>query len=114
MEQKVLYQDNLIVFFEDSLILKNYYFPFLSGKRVIYSQIEKLEIRKPSLSTGKWRIWGSGDFKTWFPMDTRRNTRNRIFIMYLNKKYWRIGFTVESPEKVIEILELKVHIDGID
>ncbi len=42
MENKILYQDSLIVIEEDSIILKNYYFPSMSSKNIFLKESRKL------------------------------------------------------------------------
>jgi hypothetical protein len=54
---------------------------------------------------GSWRIWGTGDFQTWFPLDGKRPRRDRIFVASLRDTSQRIGFTVEDSQKVAGILE---------
>ena len=66
-------------------------------------EIEKIAVEEPSLLTGKWRLHGTGDFWTWFPMDVRRPTRDRIFIVTLKNGRFRIGFTAEDGARVEEI-----------
>jgi hypothetical protein len=104
------YQDNLISITDNDLTLKSYSFPFLRDKRINFNVIEKIEVRIPSLSAGKYRIWGSGDFRTWYPFDSKRSIRDKIFIIFFNNKWNRVGFTVEDSEKVLEILAIKTTI----
>jgi hypothetical protein len=58
--------------------------------------IESIEIKEPTLLNGKYGIQGSGDFEKWFPRDGKRPSRDKIFIINLNNKRRRIGFTVEN------------------
>ncbi len=100
-----LYSDKLIEISEDSIIIRNYYFPF--GSRQIYwNEVENIVVYKPGLLTGKYRYWGTGDFHTWFPPDNRLK-RDKIFIMKLKNKWWQIGFTVENSQTVIDLLKKK-------
>ena len=71
------------------------------------SEIERIEIKEPTLLNGKHRIHGSGDFKTWFPRDGKRPSRDKIFIIILSNKRRRIGFTVEDSDKIITIFKAK-------
>ena len=100
-----LYKDGLIEITEQEIVFRQYYFPFGSDKHVPLEQIERVETRRPSFWGGSWRIWGSGDIHTWFPLDGARPSRDRIFIMFLRNRYWRIGFTVEHSQQVTEILK---------
>ena len=103
---EVLYSDNLICITKDLIRFKNYYFP-IGSKSIEIAQIDHVKIFKPTILSGKWRIHGSGDFRTWFPRDTKRSRRDLIFIIHLHNKWRRIGFTVEDSGAVIEIFKDK-------
>ena len=100
----VLYADHLLRITEDAIIFERYYFPFGLRKVVPLSAIERVGVAPPSLSTGKWRLHGSGGFTHWFPMDMARPTRDRIFMAYLNTQAVRIGFTAVDGERVEQLL----------
>jgi hypothetical protein len=100
-----LYEDGLIEVTDQEIVFRRYYFPSGAAKRVPLDQLERVEVRKPSFFGGSWRLWGTGNFRTWFPWDGARPSRDRIFIAYLRGSYLRIGFTVEHSQKVIEILK---------
>ena len=99
------YSDKLIEISEDSILIRKYYFPF-GSKRVDLSDIENVTVNEPSLISGKYRYWGTGDFRTWYPPDNRIK-RDKIFIMKLKKKWWRVGFTVEDSQTVLNLLRDK-------
>jgi len=103
---QVIYADKLVLITENSIFFKRYYFPF-GSKSIELSIIEYVEVLKPSLLKGKWRIHGSGDFRTWFPLDTDRPKRDRIFILHLHKKWRRIGFAVEYSDALIGVFNNK-------
>ncbi len=98
-----LYKDNLIEISDQSLTLYKYYFPSLAPKIISLNKIEKIVVRKPTLFSGKWRIHGTGNFRTWYPFDSSRPKRDRIFIIGLKGKWIRPAFTVENS-KVVESL----------
>ena len=100
-----LYKDGLIEITDQEVVFHRYYFPFGGDKHVPLSQIESVQVRPPSVWGGSWRIWGSGDFRTWFPLDGARPSRDRIFITFLRGRFRRIGFTVEHSEEVAEVLK---------
>lgn len=100
----VIYADRLIQVTDKSILFKSYYFPF-GSKRIELSDIDHVEVKEPSLLSGKWRIHGSGDFRTWFPRDLKRPTRDRLFIVHLHNRWRRIGFTVEDSHRLIDVLK---------
>lgn len=103
---EVVYSDHLVEIRYNEIIFKEYYFP-TGTKLVSFSEIKNIVVKEPSLSSGKWRIFGTGDLKTWFPRDLKRPERDKIFVLTLAKGWWRIGFTVEDSEKVIKIFKEK-------
>jgi len=102
----LIYSDDLIEITDNSILFRWYYFPF-GRRRVSLSEIDHIVAKEPSLLSGKWRIHGTRDFKTWFPCDWKRPKRDRIFIATLQGKQTKIGFSVEDSEKVQKILKNK-------
>ena len=101
----VLYSDKLIEISNDSILIRKYYFPF-GSKRVNLAEIENVTAYKPTILSGAYRYWGTGDFRTWYPPDNR-SKRDKIFIMKLKEKWWQIGFTVEDSQTVLNVLKNK-------
>ena len=104
--KEILYTDKLIDVTEETLLFRHYYFPF-GSKRINFDHIEQVTMLKPTLFNGKWRIHGTGDFRTWFARDLKRPVRDLLFIARLAGRWWRIGFTVEDSESVIRIFKEK-------
>lgn len=102
----MLYSDKLLDITDDAIVLKRYYFP-RGAKRVAFSDIERIASEHPTWRNGKWRVWGTGTFRTWFPLDWQRPSRDRVFIIFLLTSRRRIGFTAESSERVSAILRQK-------
>ncbi len=107
MNDNILYKDSLVAINSNQLILHNYYFPIGASKKIAFSKIDHIECIEPTLLKGKWRLWGMGDFKTWFPADFSRNKRDTIFVIHQKKKRMLIGFTVNNSEEVKNILKEK-------
>lgn len=105
--KKILYQDNLVKINDDSITLNKFYFPTLSQKVILFSDIDKIEVRKPTIWSGKWRIHGTRNFRTWYPYDSSRPKRDRIFIVRYKNKWIQSGFTVENSAEVESILREK-------
>ena len=108
-----LYSDNLVTLTEDSITFHHYdyvqcsYPFFISNRTVLYPDIERIVIWKPSVLTGKWRLCGSSDLSTWFPYDGHRPSRDRIFRAHIRTGGMNVGFTVEDPLTVTAILRKK-------
>jgi hypothetical protein len=100
MKSEIIYHDSLLEISDDKIILKNYYFPSLKPKEVLIENIDKVEMKEPSMQTGKYRYQGTGDIRTWYPLDTARNKRDKIFFLLLKNKWVRIGFTGEDSEAI--------------
>ena len=101
------YQDALIEITDQEIIFRRYYFPTGTDKRVPLADIEGIEIRQPSTFVGKYRIWGTGDLRTWYPYDRHRSSRDKIFRATVRGSRVRIGFTVERPDEVIQIFKAR-------
>jgi hypothetical protein len=100
-----LYKDGLVEITDQEIVFHRYYFPFGGDKHVPLRDIESVEARPPSFWGGSWRIWGSGDFRTWFPLDGARPNRDRLFFTNLRGRSRRIGFTVEHSEAAAQVLK---------
>ncbi len=98
-----LYKDGLVEITDQEVVFHRYYFPFGGDKHVPLSQIERVEVRQPSVWFGGWRIWGGGP-RTWFPLDGARPSRDAIFVAFLRGCFVRIGFTVECSKEIIPVL----------
>lgn len=110
-----LYKDGLIEITDQEVVFHRYYLPFGGDKHVPLNRIENIEVRKPSIAFGSWRIWGGGP-RTWFPFDGARPSRDAIFIANLRGCFIRVGFTVEHSKKAIGVFEEKglVRMEGED
>lgn len=103
----MLYHDRLISITEDNITFENYYFPTGKKKEVPLADIVRITVKKATIWNGKWRIHGTGNFKTWFPCDFGRPRRDRIFFAKLRSQWVEIGFTVENADEVERIFREK-------
>jgi hypothetical protein len=108
MKNDIVYSDKLVEFFDDSILVRDYYYPF-GDKRVDFKNIESIVVQKPTLLSGKYRYYGTGDFRTWFPPDNR-TSRDKIFTIKIKKKWWRIGLTVENSQTVFDLFKNKCSV----
>jgi hypothetical protein len=103
----VLYSDRLVSITEDAITFRHYSLPFGSPRRVEFSDIDHFTCEAPTIENGKWRIWGTGSFAAWYPLDSHRPERDRIFFATLAGGTMKIGFTVEDSAQVMTILSRK-------
>ena len=106
MVSEITYSDKLVEITDDGILFRNYLFPF-GSRRVAFSGIDAVVAKEPTWANGKWRIWGTADFLTWFPRDWKRPSRDQIFFISFPHKRRRIGFTVEDSQTVANILRDK-------
>jgi hypothetical protein len=103
----MIYRDNLISITDERIVFDHYYFPTGKSKAVQLADIEWIKVKKPTIWNGKWRIHGTGNFKTWYPRDNKRPKRDRIFFAKLRGQWVDIGFTVEDADKMERIFKEK-------
>ena len=107
MSNNIIYKDNLVEISNDFILVKNYYFPLIGSKRVAFNKIDSIRAEEPSLMNGRFRIWGTGNFTTWFPLDLARPKRDKIFTISIHGKTVNVGFTVKDSETVVRIFGQK-------
>jgi hypothetical protein len=93
------YEDRLIRIDEQGIIIKLFHFP-IGATKIIFSNIETVK----GYTGGCFRMWGTGDFRTWFGLDWRRPSRAMTFVILPKKGKRRIGFTAEDSATVAAIL----------
>jgi len=67
----MLYDDGRIACDDHQLVIRRYYL-WGSAKRIPYKAIRSVTRRPMGAGSGKWRIWGSGDFVHWWNLDPGR------------------------------------------
>ena len=106
------YKDKLVEITDKEMLFHRYYFPFCAAKRIPLDRFVGVERRPPSLQNGSWRIWGTGNFSIWFPLDSQRPKWDTIFIATLSGASMRIGFTVEDSVRFSKVLREIGILDG--
>jgi hypothetical protein len=93
------YDDGGVACTEDALVIRRYYFP--SGdKRIPYTKIERVRRAAMGGLTGKYRIWGSGDFVHWYNLDPGRPGKSVQFIVELPGARVSPVITPRDPDAV--------------
>jgi hypothetical protein len=103
----LLYRDKLVELTDDALVLQQYYFPSGKSKRIPLAQIARVVVKPNTVMTGKYRMWGTGDFRIWFPFDGAREGRDVVFYLRLNSQFIQPAFTVEDSARFSELLVYK-------
>ncbi len=104
MMKQALYDDGLVILDADGLTIRHYYFPLATSKRIPYARIKGVQEWRMGLLTGKGRLWGSGDFRHWVPLDLRRPQKQKALILDLGR-WVRPVITPDDPDRVLALLE---------
>jgi len=80
-----MYTDSLIEISEDGILFPQYYFS-VGSQPTNLNDVESVNILKPTFTSGKWRIHGTGGgFGPGFVRDKHRPSREAIFILKSRK-----------------------------
>jgi hypothetical protein len=95
----VSYDDGRVACTDDALVIRLYYFPF-GDKRIPYAKIG--QVRRAALTgmSGRYRIWGSGDFIHWANFDPDRPKKSVAFIIGISGRHMRPVITPDDPDAV--------------
>ncbi|MGB8179703.1 MAG: hypothetical protein WCF63_06025 [Acidimicrobiales bacterium] len=90
------YDDGIISCNAEGIDIRHYYFP-AGSKQVPYGQIKSLQRVDMSPLKGKGRIWGTGNFRLWANLDTKRPRKAVAFIVD-NGKSVKPFVTPDDPD----------------
>jgi hypothetical protein len=107
MNTNTIYEDKLVKISNTFIVVKNYYFPFIGSKKVAFDKIESITVEKPTFLNGQFRIWGTRNLSTWYPIDLVRPKRDKIFKISIIGKTVDVGFTVKNSSDVEKIFREK-------
>lgn len=99
----LLYDDGLIRLDASTLTIRHYYFPLATSKRIRYNRLRSIKNVPIGPATGQWRMWGTGDFRHWLPLDLHRPQRDAALVCDLGG-WVRPVITPKEPQRVIDIL----------
>lgn len=103
----VLYEDKHVVLDDDAMTIFNYYFP-MGSKRIPYYKILGFQdYHLGGMWSGRYRLWGTMDFRHWFNFDPARSRKNRLICLETGE-WFEPTITPEDPEKVLQILRQRV------
>jgi hypothetical protein len=93
------YDDGGVACTDDALVIRRYYFPF-GEKRIPYTKIERVQRLPLAGLSGRYRIWGSGDFTHWFNLDWRRPGKSVMFVIETSGGGILPVITPNAPDEV--------------
>jgi hypothetical protein len=97
-----LYEDDRITCTPSTLIIRGYYFPTGTAKKVPYGVIRGVE--EIELGSGRGRIWGATDPRYWFHLDLHRPHKRFALVLDLGKWVHPV-ITPTDPDRVKAIIE---------
>ena len=97
----MLYDDGRIACDDAALLIRQYY-PW-GTKRIPYDSIRSVKRRPLRPIRGRWRIWGSGDFKHWWNLDLGRPHKTVALEITLGRRAVPT-ITPDDPNAVERIL----------
>lgn len=109
-QNSTVYEDTFVRISTRDVTVKGY---GLLGrdKTFALADIRKVEGRPLTFWTGKYRIVGTGDFRTWLGADSGRAKRNIMFVVHPVRGWWRAGYSAEHPDRVVDALrQLRVPV----
>ncbi len=68
------YDDGGVALDDAGIVIRRYCFPW-GSKRIPYGSIREVRRKELGAVRGKWRLWGSGDFRHWWNLDTHRPSK---------------------------------------
>jgi hypothetical protein len=105
LDGHVLYDDGRIACDDSGVIIGWYY--LWGRKRIPYSAIHAVHKRPLGRVRGRWRLWGSGDFKRWYNLDGNRANKNVALELDVGG-HVRPVITPDDPEAVATIITERI------
>jgi hypothetical protein len=100
------YRDRHVTLDEDGVTIHRYYFP-AGDKRITYDRIRRVDEKELGLLSGRWRIWGTGDLRHWYHLDTNRPFKHRALVLDLGERLVPV-LTPDDPDAVLRLLRERI------
>jgi hypothetical protein len=97
----VLYDDGRIACDETALTVR-WYYPW-GARKIPYASIRTVEKRPLRPVRGRWRLWGSGDFRHWYNLDFGRTKKEVALELHTGGRIVPT-ITPDDPDAVERIL----------
>ena len=101
-----LYDDEYVQVTDTHVILKTYYFPFGTSKKIPFEKIERIYTDKEyNLDLLGYKAWGMGMSDVWWAYAMPRTPHN--YIIRVRDAWPRCGFSVENHSAFSDVLAKK-------
>lgn len=107
MVHDTLYDDGLVQLDDNGITLRRYYFPLATSKHIRYQDIRGVEARPMNWLTGKGRLWGTGTFRYWLPLDTKRPSKNTLVVLDVGGKL-KPAFSPDDADQVVSLIQQRI------
>ena len=109
----ILYEDERVICDHDGIIIKGYYQPLADNKKILYSEIKSIKIKKLNPLSGLSQIWGKandmlqGNNQTkyyWSAFDPKRIFKGKAIVIDEGNLVIS-AITPEDTDQVFQILK---------
>ncbi len=98
------YDDGMIQLDRQAITLRRYHFPSGTAKIIPLGSVRGYKAESLGVSSHRFRIWGSSDFRRWLPLDVWRPIKSTL--VTLDVPGWpKPAFTPLRPKEFLEILD---------
>jgi hypothetical protein len=101
-----LFQDRKLEIYRDFLIIRDYYAPWLD-KKLRISDIKDVWVENLTVLGGKYRLWCTGWFLSWFPFHAERSDRDKAVVVKRKSgliRKTKITLDTQDPLKACELI----------
>jgi len=102
MSKEVLYDDKDVTIREDCVIIKCYFFPIGTSKKITYDKVQRVEMRN---FAWKGKMWGMSatEWGYWMPGDMNRWDYDKFIAVYTDSSITP-SFTCKDMDNAYQIL----------
>lgn len=99
----IRYEDPGLVLHADHLVIRRYYFPVATAKRIPYARIRAVRDEPLRWLQGRYRLWGMDLRPWWFPLDFARPFKERCIVLDVGATICP-AITAEDHETALALL----------
>jgi hypothetical protein len=112
---KIIYEDERVICDDEGITIKGYYQPLDDDKKILYSEINSIRIKRLNPFAGLSQLWGNGDSTLqgsndtnhyWFAFDFKRLFKSQAIVID-DGNLMKTATTPEDVDRVFQILKAK-------